>query len=156
MDGVSAAASIVGIATAGIQISIKVVTLASQVSTAADRISSIGSDVSLTSAILHQLGELMNQKTTNDELTIFSKGGLDTTRSSAEICQRVFQEVEKETAKASEVIRGRKQRIGEKVKLSMREKAKWPFLQPGLEILRTDLREAKGTLMLMLQVSLSI
>lgn len=42
----------------------------------------------------------------------------------------------------------------EKIKPSVVEKAKWPFLQPGLEALRTDLREAKGTLMLMLQVHL--
>lgn len=62
--------------------------------------------------------------------------------------------MEKETAKAGELIRGRKQRLGEKVRLSMLEKAKRPFLQPGLEVLRTDLREAMGTLMLMLQVVL--
>ena len=148
MDGVSAAASIVGIATAGIQVSIKVVTLANQISTAADRISSIGNDISLTSSILHQLGDLMTQKTPNDSSTIFSQGGLETTKSSAEVCQKIFLEVERETARASEEIRGRKRSIGEKVKLSSVEKAKWPFLQPNLQILRTDLREAKGTLML--------
>ncbi len=152
MDGVSVAASIIAIATAGIQVSIKIVALAGQVKTAPDRVSSIGNDVSLTSAILHQLGDLMCEKTTNASHTIFTEQGLQTTKTSAEICRKIFEEVEKETAKASELIRGRKQRLGEKVKLSFREKAKWPFLQPGLEILRTDLREAKGTLMLMLQV----
>ena len=152
MDGVSAAASIVGIATAGIQVSIKVVTLASQISTAADRISSIGNDVSLTSAVLHQLGDLMSQKTTHGSLPIFNAAGLETTKASAKTCQKIFEEVERETAKASNVIRGRKRPMGEKIKLTMLEKAKWPFLQPSLEILRTDLREAKGTLMLMLQV----
>lgn len=152
MDGVSVAASIVGIATAGIQISIKVVTLANQISTASERISSVGNDISLTAAILHQLGDLMGQRPTPDGLTIFSQGGLETTKSSAEICERIFGEVERETAKASEMLRGRRQRVGEKVKLSMMEKAKWPFLQPGLEALRVDLREAKGTLMLMLLV----
>ena len=153
MDGESAAASIVGIATAGIQVSIKVITLAAQIGTAADRISSIGNDISLTSAILHQLGDLMSEKTTDGSLPVFSKGGLKTTKSSAEICQRIFKEVERETAKASNVLRGRKRPMGEKVKLTVVEKAKWPFLQPSFEILRTDLRETKGTLMLMLQVS---
>ena len=156
MDGVSAAASIVGIATVGIQVSIKVVTLASQISTAADRISSIGNDVSLTSAVLHQLGDLMSEKTTPGGLPIFNKAGLETTKSSAKICQKIFEEVERETAKASNVIRGRKRPVGEKIKLTMLEKAKWPFLQPSLEILRTDLREAKGTLMLMLQVIVAL
>ena len=153
MDGESAAASIVGIATAGIQVSIKVITLAGQISTAADRISSIGNDVSLMSAILHQLGDLMSEKTTDGSLPVFSKGGLETTKDSAEICQKIFKEIEIETAKASDMLRGRKRPMGEKVKLTIVEKAKWPFLQPSLEILRTDLRETKGTLMLMLQVS---
>lgn len=152
MDGISAAASIIGIATAGIQISIKIVTLAGQVSTASDRVSSIGNDVSLTSGILHQLGDLMSQKGHASTSGVFSKGGLETTKSSARICQRIFEELERETAKASQLLRSRKQRLGEKVELSKLEKAKWPFLQPNVDALRTDLREAKGTLMLMLQV----
>ena len=152
MDGLSVAASIVGIATAGVQVSIKVVTLAGQISTAADRISSIGNDVSLTSAILHQLGDLMSQKTSGSSIPVFSKDGLESTKSSAELCQKMFVEIERQTAKASNVIRERKRPIGEKVKLTRTEKAKWPFLQPSIGVLRTDLREAKGTLMLMLQV----
>lgn len=153
MDHVSVAASIVGIATAGIKVSIKVITLASQVSTAADRISSLGNDVSLTSAILHQLGDLMGRKSTDSGLPLFSKAGLESTKSSAEICQKIFEEIERETAKASNVIKGRKGPIEEKVKLTRAEKREWPFLQPNVEILRTGLREAKGTLMLMLQVN---
>ena len=74
MDGVSVAANIVGIATAGAALSIKLVTLATQISTAAERVSSIGSDISLTSGVLHQLGELMTQKTTDDGISIFSQG----------------------------------------------------------------------------------
>ena len=152
MDGLSVAASVVGVASAGVQISIKVATLAGQISTASERVSAISNDVSLTAGILQQLGELIRQKNAEDTPSIFSKGGLETTKNSAETCHKVFQELEKETAKASEFLRGRKQKIGEKVKLSKIEKIKWPFLQPGLEILRNDLREAKGTLMLMLHV----
>lgn len=153
MDGVSIAASIVGIATAGVAISIKLVTLATQISTASERVSSIGNDISLTSGVLHQLGELMTQKTTNDGISIFSQGGLETTKTSAAMCERIFREVEKEVKKASEQIRGCKRLDGGKVKLSKAEKAKWPFLQPSIDSLRVDLREAKGTLMLMLQVT---
>lgn len=46
MDGVSIAASIVGSAGAGVQIAIKLVTLATQISTASERISSMGNDIS--------------------------------------------------------------------------------------------------------------
>ena len=153
MDGVSVAASVIGIATAGVQVSIKLVTLATQISTASERITSIGNDVSLTSGVLRQLGELMTQKTTDDGMSIFSEGGLETTRASATACERIFLEVEMEAGKASEQIKASKILKGGKIKLSRMEKAKWPFLQPSIEVLRTDLREAKGTLMLMLQVT---
>lgn len=42
---------------------------------------------------------------------------------------------------------------GGKIELSAHERAKWPFLQPSIDSLRTDLRDAKSTLMLMLQVA---
>lgn len=156
MDGVSVAASILGIAAAGFQVSIKLVTLTNQISTASERVNSIRDDVSLTSGVLHQLGELMNPKSTGDGgdgISIFSQGGLETTRTSAAMCERIFQEVENEAKKASEQIGGTRKLNGGKIKLSRMEKAKWPFLQPRIDVLKTDLREAKGTLMLMLQVT---
>lgn len=42
---------------------------------------------------------------------------------------------------------------GEKIELSTIERAKWPFLQPEINNLRAELRDAKTTLMLMLQVT---
>ncbi|KAL9631430.1 MAG: hypothetical protein Q9164_005898 [Protoblastenia rupestris] len=50
-------------------------------------------------------------------------------------------------------LRACKKPTGGKFKLSVTEKAKWPFLQPKIDGLRQDLQEAKGTLMLMLQVT---
>lgn len=138
--------NIVGIATAGVAISTKLITLATQISTASERVSSIGNNISLTSGVLHQLGELMTQKTTDDGISVFSQGGLETTRSSAAMCERVFQEMDKELKEASEQIRGSRRLSGGKIKLSRIEKAKWPFLQPSIDVLRADLREAKGTL----------
>ena len=154
MDGVSVAASIIGIAEAGFQIATKLITLATQISTASDRVSSIGNDISLTSGVLRQLGELMNQnqKTTDDGTSIFKEDGLELTRNSAAACERIFLEVKNEARKAIKQIRESKWLAVGKIKLSKAEKAKWPFLQPNIEILRGDLREAKGTLMLMLQL----
>ncbi|KAL2054277.1 hypothetical protein ABVK25_005418 [Lepraria finkii] len=113
----------------------------------------MGNDISLTSGVLHQLGELVTQKTTDDGISIFSKGGLETTGTSAAMCERIFLEVEKETRRTSGQIRRYKRSTGGRIKLSKAEKAKWPFLQPSADILRADLREAKATLMLMLQVT---
>ena len=157
MDGLSIAASIAGIATAGVQVSIKLVSLAAQISTASDRVSSIANDISLTSGVLHQLGELVNGRTEDDGVGILNREGLETTKVSAAMCKRVFQQIEKEVKRASEHLRkhrpGRGTMSGERIELSASEKAKWPFLQPNIDTLRTDLRDAKSTLMLLLQVA---
>ena len=107
------------------------------------------------SGVLQQLGELMTQKGSDNDtgISIFSQGGLETTKSSVSVCQRIFEEIEKAMKTASEQLRSRGQFTGGKIKLSKTEKAKWPFLQTSTETLRIDLREAKGTLMLMLQVT---
>ena len=152
MDGVSVAASLVGIGAVGCQIAIKLYALATQISTASDRISSISNDVSLTSSVLQQLGELMQRRAADDGISIFSESGLETTKTSAIMCKNIFKAIEQALKEASEQLRGR-ERVLSKIKLSKSETAKWPFLQPSIEALRSDLREAKGTLMLILQVT---
>lgn len=157
MDGVSIAASIIGIATAGVQVSIKLVTLATQISTASDSVSAIGNDISLTAGVLRQLGDLMTQETTVGGTSILNPEGLETTRTAAAMCERIFSEIEKEVKRASEQLRtykkGLGKMLGEKIKLSTIEKTKWPFLQPRIDGLRADLRDAKSTLILLLQLA---
>lgn len=154
MDGVSAAASIIGIATAGIQISIKLITFSNQVGTAPSRIRNIGNDVSLTSGVLQQLGDLMKAKISDDETSsIFSPGGLQSTKASAEACDGVFRELKHALERASKQIRTNTSNLGKKVTLSKIERLKWPFLQPGFDDLRTDLRDSRETLILILQVT---
>ena len=157
MDGVSIAASIIGIATAGVQVSIKLVTLATQISTSSDRVSAIGNDISLTSSVLRQLGDLLAQKTTDGDICILNKSGLESTKTAAAMCEKIFSEIETELKKASEQVRRYKPGIGkmrgQKIELSKTEQAKWPFLQPRIDGLRTDLRDAKSTLILLLQLA---
>ena len=157
MDGVSIAASIIGIATAGAQVSIKLVTLASQISNASDRVSAIGNDISLTSNVLRQLGGLMPQKTTDAGISILSEEAIETTKTAAAMCEKIFSEIEKEVKRASEQLRRYKPGLGkmrgQKIELSKTEKAKWPFLQPSIDGLRAELRDAKSTLILLLQVA---
>ncbi|KAL8907492.1 MAG: hypothetical protein Q9171_005834 [Xanthocarpia ochracea] len=151
MDGVSVAASLVGIGAVGSQIAIKLYTLATQISTASERITSISNDVSLTSGVLQELGEFMTRETANNDTSIFNRSGLETTKQSAAMCENVFKQIEQAAKDASQQLRTKNKFVG-KIKLSRSEKVKWPFLHPSIESLRIDLREAKGTLMLMLQV----
>lgn len=154
MDAVGAAASILGIATAGIQISIKLIAFSNQVVTAPARIRNIGNDVSLTSGILKQLGDLMKAKISDDgPTTIFSSEGLQSTKASAEICNGIFHELKSALGRASKQIRTNDGIFEGKVELSKVERLKWPFLQPGFTDLRADLRDSRETLMLILQVT---
>ncbi|KAI9873560.1 MAG: hypothetical protein M1830_010852 [Pleopsidium flavum] len=153
MDGVSTAASIIAIASAGVQISIKLIGFASQVRTAQKTINAIGNDVSLTSGVLHELAELMKKKKPDQEVSIFSDGALRITQSSARTCQGIFEEIEAELKKASRQVSGKVTVDGGMLVPSHAERMKWPFLQPGIEGLRAELEKSKGTLMLVLQVT---
>lgn len=149
MDGLTIAASLVGISTAGCQIAVKLYALATQMGTASDRISSISNDVSLTSSILQQVGDLLRQQETDESVNIFSHDGLETAKASAKVCRRIFQRIDAAAREASEQIRTKGRTVG-KIRLSKVERVKWPFLQPSFMALRSDLGEAKATLMLML------
>ena len=143
MDGVSIAASVIGIAAAGAQLSIKLLNLTSQISTASDRMTSINSDIAFTSEVLRQLGELMPQKSAEDGTGIFSQIALQTVESAASTCRTAFEKLSEIIKAASRQLR-RVERIGgEKIVLTRFEKMKWPFLQPNLEPLKTELGEAK-------------
>ena len=152
MDGVSVAASILGIAGAGVKISVELVTFATRIDTATERITAIGNDVALTAGVLQQLGDFLQPKSPQDTASIFSEGGLRTTQASADACGKIFTELKKATDAASQQLRSNVKRPVGKIKLSHFERLKWPFLQPNIDDLRNDLKEAKGTLMLMLQV----
>ena len=153
MEAVGAAAAIIGIAATGAQISLKFITFAEQVSTAAAHINAIASEVALVSATLQQLGELIGQKTSENDQSIFSESALRSTTSSAEKCKGIFEDLQSELRKASADIRKSNRLAGKQISLSRTERAKWPFLQPRMKSLRADLQEAKLTLIFMLQTT---
>ncbi|CAO1596471.1 hypothetical protein XANCAGTX0491_000316 [Xanthoria calcicola] len=156
MDGITTAASLLRMGTAGRQIAINLYILATQLTTdAEDRISALSNDVSFTAGVLQQLGELIRQTRVDGGRTGFllSRSGLDATRSSASVCETIFNEIERGARDASERLRGRRGRRLGKIRLSGSERAEWTFLQPSVEALRDELRGARGTSMLVLQVT---
>ncbi|KAF2104685.1 hypothetical protein NA57DRAFT_70893 [Rhizodiscina lignyota] len=153
-DPLSLTASIVGVAGAGTKIALELITLAETVATAPRRIKRIADDVSLTCAVLDQLKDLMQEKVDDkgNKFTIFKKQGLKDAETAVNQCHEIFGDFEGELNKASKQLSVREASTGP-VKLSPMERAKWPFLQPRMDILKTDLREAKDTLLLMLTVA---
>ena len=180
MEAIGAASAILAIATAGVQCSVKLVTFAGQVKTAPEQITMVAEDVSLNASILHQLGELATEnienehptldgdsnnttdpnvksvpdtKTTISKQSIFNPTGLKTVIKLAKKCEEIFESLDQSLRKASQQLHA-KPKISGKVKPSRAEMFKWPFLLPAMDTLRNELRNVKGTLMLMLQVAM--
>lgn len=182
MEAIGTASAILSIATAGIQCSVKLATFASQVKTAPERITSVAEDVSLNASILQQLGELAKENignaptlSNNPDMTkiddekvdstakgcdndstqssIFSAAGLSTVLKLAEKCREIFDSLNGCLQKASKQLTTRSSRLNQ-VKLNRAEMLKWPFLKPEMDAMCEQLRDAKGTLMLMLQVAM--
>ena len=159
MDVVSAAASILAIAGAGIQISLKLIAFADQVGTAAKRIQDVGTDVSVTAGTLQELGELMNKsKSLKKSGGMFHPDQIQNIKASSDRCKGIFDDLKAVLGKASQQLRdvykakAKGQEGSMKFKLSRLERMKWPFLQPSIGPLQSGLRDAKSTLILTLQV----
>lgn len=158
MEAVSAAASILAIASAGIQISLKLIAFADQVGTAPKRIQDVGTDVSVTAGTLQELGELMEKLPPKKSAGMFKPDQVQNIKASSTRCKAIFDELKDILAKASQQLRNvykstaKGHDTSPKIKLSRIERMKWPFLQPSIEPLLSALRDAKGTLTLILQV----
>lgn len=147
-------ASVIGIAGAGVKLSIKLYTFSETVSTAPDSIKSIAKDISLISSALEQLGDNLKH---DEQARLYSKKTLALAQTTIKECEAVFEEIEGTLKKSMERLStspaadGRGRKPG-KVVLSAMERMKWPFLQPKMELLRSDLEKLKTTLMLMMEV----
>lgn len=135
-------ASILQIASCGLKLSITLYTFAESVSTADKNIKHIAKDVSLTSAVLHELGiSLENDK----QHMVTSENAIKTAEEVVHECSGIFDDIDITLQKGMKKVRGRLGRLNV-------ERLKWPFLQPKMELLRSNLERLKSTLILMLSV----
>lgn len=140
--------TIVGIASAGIKLSITLYTFSETVSTAHTEIKNVARDVSLTSAVLEELGASLRQ---DDQAKLYSGSALRTAKDVVKECEAVFNDINLVMGKAMDSASKRGVKKG-RLALSALEKLKWPFLQPKMEMLRGNLERLKSTLVLMLNV----
>src|SRR5436305_141492 len=134
-------ASVIGVAGAGLKLSITLYTFSETVATATDSIKAIAKDVSLTSAVLEELGSNLKH---DDQARLYSGTALMTAQKVVVDCEAVFREIDGALSKSMERIGGlgsggKRKGRGGKVMLSAMEKLKWPFLQPKMEMLRANL-----------------
>ncbi len=142
-DPVSICASVVAIAGAGIKLSTTLYTY-SETAFHADRaLKDTARDVSLTSAVLNELGGLLEQDAGS---RLCSSTALKTAGQAVDDCREVFRSIEGELSKAL-----RKGKDG-KVGVSKLQSLKWPFMEPKIRLLRGNLERLKTSLLLMLNV----
>ena len=153
MGRVGAAESIISIASAGNQISIKLSTLAEQCTPSSGLIDAFAHNVALTSLVLQHLAELVTRKQPEDDVGIFNESGLQAAMASAKVCKSIFHELRNDFEYATAQIRSNGKTVRGMVGLPQNELPKWPFSQTRVRYLRTDLLEAKEKLLLISQVA---
>ncbi|XP_014552059.1 hypothetical protein COCVIDRAFT_30521 [Bipolaris victoriae FI3] len=118
----------------------KLYALAEKVATSSQMITSIGDDISSTCAILNQVRELIiPQPDAQGVLTsVFNSVALKDISDALQRCRSVFTEIGTLLRCAFEQV-GKRPALHSKIELSMLEKAKWPFLQPQFDDLRSNL-----------------
>ena len=96
-------ASVIGVAGAGLKLSITLYTFSETVATAADSIKAIAKDVSLTSAVLEELGSNLKH---DEQARLYSGTALKTAQTVVVDCEAVFKQIDGALSKSMERISG--------------------------------------------------
>lgn len=137
------AASVLQIADYGWKTSYKLYAFSRKVHDAGKTIELISQDIGATGAVLKQLGdEVAKDEKANPGSRLCSQGLIDAASKLVEECSGIFKEIDLS-------IGGKD---GNKVVLGFKQKLKWSYLEPRVELLRANLERLKSSLALMLNV----
>jgi len=141
-------ASVIQIADTGFRLSMKLYTFGEVVASADRSVIFISKDVSHTSVVLKELGQILDR---DKGSTILSENAVQTAESVVKECSEVFQMMESILVEKMPNLR---ETGGEKVSkaLVLLQKLRWPYLQPKLRLLQGNLDRLKSTIPLMLNV----
>ena len=141
-------ASVAQIADLGVRLSLRLYTFGETVASADNSISAISKDVSLTSSVLRELGQTLEK---DQQSRLCSQNALETADGIVKECFEIFQSMDKSLAKSMSRLGLQNGQRGAKTVAAL-ERLKWPFLQPKMQLLRSNLERLKSTLLLMLNV----
>ena len=139
-------ASIVQVADIGLRLSLRLYTFGETVASADQSIRNISKDVSLTSAVLKELGNTFE----NDKAGISSDNATSTAKDVVQECHTVFDEMEALLLKKVPHLSSAGD-VRSKAKMVL-ERLKWPTIKGKIELLNYTLDKMKSTLTLMLNV----
>lgn len=147
-------ASVAQLADYGFKLSLKLYKFSSAVASADDTIKSISSDVSLTSTVLQELCLIIK----SDDSHVVSENAVNATSQTVRECMAVFDQLNSALDKSMgnlgmDIDSGENEgkRRAKRSTITL-ERLKWPFKQPKMELLRSNLDRLKASLTLMLQV----
>lgn len=146
----AAIASIIQIADIGFRLSLKLFTFAQTVANADEAILSTSRDVSLTSSVLKEVGELLKA---DQSSRTYSATAIGTATAIVTECSDVFKEIEKILVeKVLNIKSNCRDKILTTLTLKPWERFKWSYWQPRLQLLRSNLDRLRSTLSVMLHV----
>lgn len=142
LEVIGVVASIAQIAEIGIRLSVKLCSFYRQVKDANQSMQSLSSEVSLTCAILQELGTTLQK---DDQAKVCSEQAFKTAQEVLDECTAVFKRIDEAIEKENSVAgKNRFQRGARKLTIA--------FLGSDLELLKSNLERLKSTMLLMLNV----
>lgn len=141
------AASVAQLADYGFKLSIKLFSYSQAVSQADASIQGISNDVSLTSTVLQELCGILK----SDDTHIVSSSAVEATQQTVKECLQIFEQLSAALDKSLGTLGISEKGKAKKGRVAL-EKLKWPFKQPKMELLRSNLDRLKASSTLMLQV----
>ena len=144
----AAVASIIQIADVGFRLSLKLFTFAETVASADQAVISTSKDVSLTSSVLKEVGEVLKK---DDSFRNYSANAISTATAIVVECSEVFQSMEKILVEKVPNISSNRRDQSSRTTMAL-ERFRWTYWQPKLQLLRSNLDRLRSTLLVMLNV----
>ena len=143
-------ASVIQIAETGLRLSIKLYTFGEVIASADKSVISISKDVSLTSSVLKELGQILDTDRKGNS-RFLTQTAVKTAEDVVKECLEVFEEMESIIIKKLPNLKTSGLEKASKATVIL-ERLKWPYLQPKLQLLQSNLDRLKSTILLMLNV----
>jgi Fungal N-terminal domain of STAND proteins len=134
------AASVLQLADLGGKLSVKLFTFSRKIKNADKSIASISAEIAQTGSILKQLG---NELQKDDQLRLCSAEAVNTAKSLVDECYKVFHELNDALDSKSP---------SNKLVAAWKQKVKFAFIEPQVDLLTSNLERLKSSLLVMLNV----
>lgn len=134
------AASVIQIADLGGKLSVKLFTFSRRIKNADKNIDSISQDIAATGAVLQQLG---NELKKDENLRLCSREAVSIAEGLVSDCNKIFSELNGALDGTS---------TGNKLILGWKQRLKYPFLEPQIDLLRANLERLKSSILVILNV----